>query len=211
MVLRRSAIKSNLSSRHPEQRRSANYHPSVWEAALIESLTTPFSYEVHGAKLEDLKKEARNLLEYDKDPCSTLKLIDSMQRLGVSYHFGKEIDDALDNVISSKPAIDDLYTTSLMLRILREHAYPISTDVFNKFRGRDGKFVESLGSDMTALLSLYEASHLGMHGEDVMDEAKEFSSGHLKSSWETLDCDLAMQVKQSLENLYVGGCPELRL
>ncbi|KAK8484390.1 hypothetical protein V6N11_001648 [Hibiscus sabdariffa] len=199
-IVRRVTIVSKLSSSlQPCQRRSANYHPSVWEPALIESFTTPFSYEVHGARLEDLKKKARNLLECTQDSCSRLKLIDSLQRLGVSYHFDKEIAEALDNLISSKTVVDDLYTTSLMFRILREHGYPISTDVFDKFRGGDMKFVESLGSDAEAILSLYEASHLGMHGEDVMEEAKEFSAKHLKSSLGKLDCDLAMQVQQSLQ------------
>ncbi|KAE8733729.1 hypothetical protein F3Y22_tig00001095pilonHSYRG00005 [Hibiscus syriacus] len=188
-VLRRSTIASNLSSLQPKQRRSANYHPSIWEPSLIESLTTPFSYEIHGAKLEGLKKEARNLLKCVQYPCSTLKLIDSMQRLGASYHFGREIDEALSNVISSKPAIDDLCTTSLLFRILREHAYPISTEVE----------MGSLGRDTVALLSLYEASHLGMHGEDVMEEAKKFRAEHLKSSLGKLNCDLAMQVQQSLK------------
>ncbi|GMJ06375.1 terpene synthase 10 [Hibiscus trionum] len=198
-VVRRVTIVSKLSSLQPCQRRSANYHPSVWEPAVIESLTTPFSYEVHGARLEDLKNEARNMLECAPDPCSMLKLIDSLQSLGVSYHFGKEIDNALDNVISNKTVADDLYTTSLLFRILREHGYPITTDVFDKFRGGDGKFMESLGSEAVAILSLYEASHLGMHGEDVMEEAKKFSAGHLQSSLGKLDCDLAMQVQQSLQ------------
>ncbi|GMJ06374.1 terpene synthase 03 [Hibiscus trionum] len=198
-VVRRVTIVSKLSSLQPGQRRSANYHPSVWEPAVIESLTTPFSYEAHGARLEDLKNEARNLLEYAPDPCSTLKLIDSLQRLGVSYHFGKEIDAALDNLISSKTVVDDLYTTSLMFRILREHGYPISTDVFDKFRGGDGKFMESLGCDAAALLSLYEASHLGTHGEDVMEEAMKFSAEHLQSSLREMDCDMAMQVQHTLQ------------
>ncbi|KAK8599317.1 hypothetical protein V6N13_077245 [Hibiscus sabdariffa] len=145
-VVRRPTIVSNLSSSlQPTQRRSANYHPSVWEPALIESFTTPFSYEVHGARLEDLKNQARNLLEHAQDPRSTLKLIDSLQR------------------------------------------------------GGDRKFVESLGSDAAAILSLYEASHLGMHGEDIMEEAKDFSTKHLISSLGKLDCELAMQVQQSLQ------------
>ncbi|KAK8521125.1 hypothetical protein V6N12_005039 [Hibiscus sabdariffa] len=86
-----------------------------------------------------------------------------------------------------------------MFRILREHGYPIGTDMFDKFRGGDRKFVESLGSDAAAILSLYEASHLGMHGEDIMEEAKDFSTKHLISSLGKLDCELAMQVQQSLQ------------
>ncbi|XWS39484.1 hypothetical protein CRYUN_Cryun18bG0058700 [Craigia yunnanensis] len=180
------------------QRRSANYHPSIWDPKLIESLTTPYSYEFHCTRLEELKKESRSLLADSQDPCATLKLIDSMQRLGVAYHFGKEIDEALNSVLR-KTFMEDVYTTSLLFRILREHAFPISTDVFNKFRGRDGKFMYSLGGDVAGLLSLYEASHLGMPGEDVMEEAKKFSAEHLESTLGKLDCDLAIQVKQSLQ------------
>ncbi|XP_017971249.1 PREDICTED: probable terpene synthase 9 [Theobroma cacao] len=181
-----------------KQRRSANYHPSIWDPKVIESLTTPYSYEFHGTKLKELKKEVTSLLAFAPDPWATWKLIDLMQRLGVAYHFGKEIDEALNNVLK-ETVIGDLYTTSLLFRILREHAFPISTDVFNKFRGRDGKFVDSLRGDMAGLLSLYEASHLGMHGEDVMDEAQKFSAEHLKSSLGKIGSNLAFQVQQSLQ------------
>ena len=83
-------------------------------------------YEFHGTILEELKKESRSLLAYTQDPCATLKLIDLMQRLGVAYHFGKEIDEALNNVLS-KTVMEDVYTTSLLFRILRGHAFPITT------------------------------------------------------------------------------------
>ncbi|XP_022762477.1 probable terpene synthase 9 [Durio zibethinus] len=197
-VLRCFTIISKPCSIEANQCRSANYHPSIWDPELIESLTTPYSYEFHGTKLENLKKEAKNLLAFVQDPSATLNLIDLIQRLGVAYHFGKEIDEALNNV-RRKTVTEDLYTTSLLFRILREHGYPISTDVFNRFRGRDGKFMDTLGADVAGLLSLYEASHLGMHGEDVMEEAKRFSTEHLKSSLGKLDCDLCIQVQQSLQ------------
>lgn len=83
-------------------------------------------YEFHGTKLKELKKEVTSLLAFAPDPWATWKLIDLMQRLGVAYHFGKEIDEALNNVLK-ETVIGDLYTTSLLFRILREHAFPIST------------------------------------------------------------------------------------
>ncbi|OMO60205.1 hypothetical protein CCACVL1_24329 [Corchorus capsularis] len=188
----------------PNQRRSANYHPTIWEPKLIQSFTTPYSYEFHGNKLEELKKEARILLAISQDdPCATLKLIDLMQRLGVAYHFEKEIDEALNKVSNSKPTVHtgDLYTTSLLFRLLRQHAFPISTDVFNKFRDEDGKFMDSLKGDVEGLLSLYEASHLEMPGEDVMEEAKKFSAQHLNSTLGKVDGTnyLAVQMQQSLQ------------
>ncbi|WRX15092.1 Terpene synthase [Theobroma cacao] len=99
-----------------KQRRSANYHPSIWDPKC----------EFHGTKLKELKKEVTSLLAFAPDPWATWKLIDLMQRLGVAYHFGKEIDEALNNVLK-ETVIGDLYTTSLLFRILREHAFPIST------------------------------------------------------------------------------------
>jgi hypothetical protein len=48
--------------------------------------------------------------------------------------------------------------------------------VFDKFRSSDGRFMDSLSSDMEGLLSLYEASHLGMHGENILEEARILAS-----------------------------------
>lgn len=59
--------------------------------------------------------------------------------------------------------------------------------------------MDSLGHDLEGILSLYEASHLGMHGEDDLEEAKRFSTKHLKSSMGKLEASLAERVRQSLE------------
>ena len=60
--------------------------------------------------------------------------------------------------------------------------------------------MDSLSSDMEGLLSLYEASHLGMHGQNyTLEEARLFSVQNLKSLVGKLDSDSADQVRQSLE------------
>ena len=59
--------------------------------------------------------------------------------------------------------------------------------------------MDSLSSDMEGLLSLYEASHLGMHGENILEEGKDFSIKNLKSLMGKLDSDSAKQVQQSLK------------
>eukprot|EP00258_Populus_trichocarpa_P045049 XP_024461068.1 probable terpene synthase 9 isoform X2 [Populus trichocarpa] len=183
-----------------EERRSADYHPSVWELQLIESLSTPYSYELHANRLEELKQEAKRALVSTNEPRAKLKLIDSIQRLGVAYHFEREIEEAIK--LTEVDVNGDLHTTSLHFRLLRQHAFSVSTDVLGKFRSnRDGKFKDSIRTDVAGLLSLYEASYLGVPGEDhVLEEAKNFSSKHLKSLLETIkDEFLAKQVKQSLE------------
>lgn len=58
----------------------------------------------------------------------------------------------------------------------------IETDVFNKFKDEEGTFKASLTSDVRAMLSLYEAAHLRLHGEEVLDEAISFTITHLRHS-----------------------------
>ena len=57
-----------------------------------------------------------------------LPLIDAVQRLGVSYHFEKEIEDVLETIyhIDSNVVENDLYTTALRFRLLREHGFNVS-------------------------------------------------------------------------------------
>ena len=54
-------------------------------------------------------------------------------------------------------------------------------DVFNKFKDEEGKFKESLIGDSPGLLALYEASHLMVHGEDILEDALAFTTTHLQS------------------------------
>ncbi|KAE9457781.1 hypothetical protein C3L33_10323, partial [Rhododendron williamsianum] len=112
------------------ERRSANYHPSVWDPKFIESVTTSYSYEFHGGELDNSKQEVRKLLKTTPQeyPSVLLKLIDSMQRLGVAYHFEEEIKDAL-NLAQFDFTTANLYTTSLQFRLLRDHGYTIGSAI----------------------------------------------------------------------------------
>ncbi|KAI7734167.1 hypothetical protein M8C21_004646, partial [Ambrosia artemisiifolia] len=56
------------------------------------------------------------------------------------------------------------------------------TNVFGPFMDANGKFLESLDEDIEGLLSLYEASYIGTNGEDVLSQAKEFTTTHLRKS-----------------------------
>ncbi|KAL5797769.1 hypothetical protein ACOSQ2_002589 [Xanthoceras sorbifolium] len=199
------AAQSNfLQHKQGTQRRSANYHPSIWDHQVIESFTTPYQYELYGNKLQELKQEARKLLTSTDESCERLKLIDSMQRLGVAYHFEEEIKEALN--YHKKYAITtcsswDLHATALQFRLLRDHGHSISSDVFDKFRGRDGRFSDNTKGDTAGVLSLYEASFLGIQGDDVLEEATSFSRKHLKrlSGKFISEVIVTEQVQQSLE------------
>ncbi|XP_042511107.1 probable terpene synthase 9 [Macadamia integrifolia] len=184
---------SSAAASQQSGRRSANYHPTIWDHQVIESLKNPYTNEVSHGRLEELKKEVKKLIQSTKDPLVQLKLIDSIRRLGVAYHFQDEIKESLLQLVHLE-CNHDLYTAALKFRIFREHGYQISSDVFNEFKNKDGSFMDCLSKEADkGLLGLYEASYLGMSGEDVLEEAMEFSISRLKSSMMT------EQVRQSLE------------
>ncbi|KAE8691168.1 3R-linalool synthase, putative isoform 2 [Hibiscus syriacus] len=160
-----------------ERRSEASYLPTIWDCELFKSFTTPYSVGSHGDRLEELKQAARNLLASQKDADRQLELINTMQRLGVAYLFENEIHDSLTKLIHHNIPTD-LYTVAMHFRILRQNGLFISTDVFNKFMDSDGKFMDGLGEDVMGLLSLYEASFLGMpeehHWRMAWTEARDF-------------------------------------
>lgn len=78
---------------------------------------------------EALKEEVRRMITDAEDkPVQKLRLIDEVQRLGVAYHFEKEIEDAIQklcpNYIHSNSP--DLHTVSLHFRLLRQQGIKIS-------------------------------------------------------------------------------------
>ncbi|XP_050114001.1 putative pinene synthase [Malus sylvestris] len=117
-----------------------------------------------------------------------LKLIDAIQRLGVVYHFEREIREVLEGIHNA--AYDDnsvnddgdLYNVALRFRLLRQHGFNVSYDTLQKFKCENGSFNESLIADVPGMLGLYEATHLMVHGEDILEEAHVFITTHLKST-----------------------------
>ena len=49
-------------------------------------------------------------------------------------------------------------------------------DTLQKFKCENGSFKESLIADVPGMLGLYEATHLRVHGEDILKEALVFLS-----------------------------------
>ncbi|MBA0687510.1 hypothetical protein Goari_015040 [Gossypium aridum] len=67
-------------------------------------------------------------------PSQKLDIIDTIQRLGVAYHFKKEIEDALQiiyhNDCNQVQTDDDLYTTAVRFRLLRKHGFNVRGGMF---------------------------------------------------------------------------------
>lgn len=55
-----------------------------------------------------------------------LELVDTLQRIGLDYHYGKEIDELLRDVHDDKDEHCDLHTTALRFYLLRKHGYHVS-------------------------------------------------------------------------------------
>ncbi|MBA0880402.1 hypothetical protein Goshw_015105 [Gossypium schwendimanii] len=165
-------------------RRSANYHPSIWDYGYVQSLRNDFdeSYQVRASKL---KEEVRMMLGNVVDPLEKLELIDTLQRLGLSYHFDAEINKTLKNISTDRINTvawkkDNLYATALEFRLLRQNGYKVHQDVFTCFMDDVGNFKSSLNQDFKGLLSLYEASYLILEGETILENARELVAKLLK-------------------------------
>nr|XP_011458432.1 PREDICTED: (-)-germacrene D synthase-like isoform X2 [Fragaria vesca subsp. vesca]XP_011458435.1 PREDICTED: (-)-germacrene D synthase-like isoform X2 [Fragaria vesca subsp. vesca] len=164
--------------------------------------------------IQQLKEEVKRMLM--APPVETglgkLELIDDIQRLGVSYHFEYEIDQTMQQIhenLNGTYDDDDLHTCALRFRLLRQHGYNVSCDMFNKFKDCDGKFDESLHHDVAGLQSLYEATHLRVRGEDFLEEALAFTTTHLQSAANRLSPPLSKQVRHALNQPLRKGLPRL--
>ncbi|CAK9136861.1 unnamed protein product [Ilex paraguariensis] len=175
-------------------RRSANYHPSVWGDHFLRYAFDTTQSDTHSEQQhQQLKEEVKKMLgSVDDKPSQQLNLIDAIQRLGVSYHFETEIDVALQHIYDACHDCDDkngddLYTTTLRFRLLRRQGYNVSS----------------------GLLSLFEATHLRVHGEDILDEALAFTTMHLNSWLPHLSDPLAEQVNHALQQPIYKGLTRL--
>nr|QBA83622.1 terpene synthase [Mentha x piperita] len=170
-----------------EIRKSAKYHPTIWGDFFL-------AYNSDNTKISDGEEEevakqkemVRKLLaEAPENSTYKMELIDTIQRLGVEYHFEKEIEISLkyihENYVHQNSKDDDLHTVALRFRLLRQQGYNVPCDVFSKFTDREGNFAAALRNDVESLLELYEASHLATRGEEILDSAMELCSSHLQA------------------------------
>ena len=82
-------------------------------------------------------------------------------------------------------------------------------DIFKRYKDEKGRFKKSLINDPYGLLGLYEAAHLRVWEEDILDEALPFTTTHLKSLVEHLEYPLAAQVTHALERPIRKGLERL--
>ncbi|XP_058072945.1 sesquiterpene synthase TPS2-like isoform X2 [Magnolia sinica] len=187
----------------------ANYHPSVWGDRFVTlspdemASTTCEIDEVTKRRAVKLKEQLKKMLLNVSDSLQELNLINEIQRLGVAYHFEKEIKDALSRMhdahINGNDISDDLHAVALWFRLLRQQGYNVSSNVFRRFKDENGEFKATLKDDIRGLLSLYEAAYLGTREDNILDEAINFTTEHLKSAMSHLSSPLSTLVQFALD------------
>ncbi|RVW19962.1 Valencene synthase [Vitis vinifera] len=103
----------------------------------------------------------------------------------------------------------DIYNVALQFRLLRQAGFNISCGLFNEFKDEKGNFKKALISDVRGMLGLYEAAHLRVRGEDILDEALAFTTTHLRSMVEHLEYPFAEQVAHALKQPIRRGLERL--
>ncbi|KAH6767701.1 hypothetical protein C2S52_018684 [Perilla frutescens var. hirtella] len=189
------------------------YSPSQWG-----DLFTTFSFddqlqEKYADDIEALKKETTTTIT-TATSTKLMVLIDKLERLGLAFYFQAEIDEKLQQVYnnsSNSNEDDDLFTTALRFRLLRQHEHHVSCNVFDKFVDEDNKFKETLSSDVEGLLSLYEAAHVRIHNENILDEAVAFTVHHLTNMLLKLESPIKERVQQALKHSIHRGIPILNV
>ncbi|KAJ1691542.1 hypothetical protein LUZ63_015697 [Rhynchospora breviuscula] len=154
--------------------------------------------ELMEQRIKELKEEVKVILKSTTDDTELMSYVDTIERLGIGYHFVNEIDNALSYLHNIKLDNNGLEHVALRFRLLRQHGFYVSTDVFCKFKDSDGNFDKNLRKDARGLLSLYNAGYLAFPGETVLNEAISFTRGHLKSKANDLDSPLKRQVLRAL-------------
>ncbi|XP_078156549.1 monoterpene synthase 7, chloroplastic-like isoform X2 [Carex rostrata] len=199
------------------ERRSANYKPTLWTHNFIQSITE--DGKVGDIKeTRKLKEEVREMIYGEKLLKDKLDLIDSLQQLGVAWHFKKDIKCVLTEIHESMDQIlmstrDDLHLISLLFRLLRMHGFSVSEDIFKNCMDNKDDFKAKLSSDIKATLSLYEASFLAKEGEEKLEMARDVTTKYLTDflqSSKNTDSRLKEHVAHALElPLYGRGIERL--
>lgn len=192
-----------------------HFTPSMWGDRFSSFSIDDQEWEIYTKEIDILKDEVKTLLVASgTKPAEKMDFINTIERLGLSYHFHKEIEDQLENLFlvhanAEDVKDNDMLNTAVSFRIFRQHGYKISSDVFSKFKASNGKFDEALAGEAMGMLSLYEATHVRIHGEEILDEALAFTACHLEKMVADLNSALAKQVRHALDQPLHKGIPRV--
>ncbi|KAG5574790.1 hypothetical protein H5410_054924 [Solanum commersonii] len=209
----------------------ANFTPSLWGDRFLSFSIDNRVAQKYAQEIEALKEETRSMLLAitGRKLVEKLNFINVIERLGIAYHYEKEIDDILYQIYDENSKFEgdeynDLCICALQFRLLRQHGYNISLSKviifvlflvnYQKFStnfkmGMENSRSRATDDDVLGLLSLYEASHVRTHDEDFLEDALVFSTTHLESATPHLNSPLKEQVTNALEQSLHKGIPRV--
>ncbi|KAK8545845.1 hypothetical protein V6N12_026663 [Hibiscus sabdariffa] len=194
----------------------ADFPRDIWGDRFISLSPNNLEFKATSRQVEVLKEKVKGMLIGSIDQVEKIMLINDLCRLGVWYHFEKEIEEQLNSdflslskLISEKDM--DLHVVATIFQVFRLHGYPMHYGVFNKFTDDDGKFKEELASDVKGIIGLYEASQFRINGEKILDGALGFTMKHLRSSLATKSTSphLREYIANALNRPYHKGMPRV--
>nr|APP91795.1 diterpene synthase-like protein [Marchantia polymorpha] len=145
--------------------------------------------------IEDMLNRFGNAVPnvYPVDLFEHMWMVDRIERLGIARYFEREIKDCLDYVYrfwtnyglswARSANVKDVDDTAMGFRLLRQHGYDVSADVFKQFRGDNGEFfcfAGQSGQAVTGMFNLYRAAQTRFPGETILEEALHFTRSFLE-------------------------------
>nr|CAB3492564.1 unnamed protein product [Digitaria exilis] len=131
------------------------------------------------------------MFEATMSMADAVTLVDTLEHLGMGLRFREEIDLLLGRVYRADEDLEfstsnDLHIVALRFRLLRQHGFFVSAGL--------------CGSKTRDLLSLYNAAHMAIPGEEALDDAIAFARGHLEAAVNKgeLKSPMAEQVSRAL-------------
>ncbi|CAL0334283.1 unnamed protein product [Lupinus luteus] len=173
------------------RRRSANYKPNIWKHGFLQSLPTKYDKEESDMQLVRLLIEVKGIFVEKSGVLQKLELVDWIQKLGVANYFQKEVNEFLETTIVSlknnknPSAEESLHVAALSFRLLRQHGYKVSPDILGSFLNEKGAMISkiSCANDAKDIMELFEASHLRLEEENILEDAKSVVINSLKDAF----------------------------
>ncbi|XP_076911475.1 R-linalool synthase QH1, chloroplastic-like [Bidens hawaiensis] len=204
-VSKEDVIAKGVTAIEPIPRRSANYAPSLWSFDYVQSLSSKYKGEYYKARVDTLKESVRMMIHNVESPLSTLELVDDLQRLGISYHFEDDIRSLLEVIYNNyyrthdKWNKMDLNLKALGFRLMIQHGYLVSQEIFDNFEDMNQNLKANSLKDMMGLLNLYEASYHSFEDENILDDVRDFTAKHLEEKQDKMDEVISSLVSHALE------------
>ncbi|CAI8586766.1 unnamed protein product [Vicia faba] len=182
----------NHDAKYDLHRNVADFQPSVWGNYFLQYASDSEYVELDEnieAEIKTLKYDVRKMLVAKSEKPSPYA--------------------AWVLAITLKMKLKRIWNIFTETILLRQQGLHVSPNVFNKYMDDKGNFSETLINDVEGMLSLYEATHLMIHGEDILEEALAFTTTHLESIANQSSHSHAIQVKHSLRQAIHKNIPRL--